>query len=335
MTILNARIFKTTLLFASVSLAALTSAHAELTKIGESGAWLAYQGTMKSGRPACQIATDHDGWSVNVTAVSNDPRLAVSIRYPDGQRPDTTITSVGLRFVANVWEKPNNVSPSATSLWMFIDPASARDFVHELTAGTTMRYSFNGVQQPWEVSLSGTTAIWSQFMDCAKSIAPQFVASLTTGTAPPAASFGSTAFAPPAAALGAQPDITEVGLLTQGGVKHVRGLAGSSTAIMFVLDSGAADVQITRKAALNLALAGELTATGRTTTFVTATGAANVQPVYLLRSLTVGERTVTNVECNVTDDGDPLLGQSFLGRLGSWSINNAKQTLVLGAAVSS
>jgi len=104
-------------------------------------------------------------------------------------------------------------------------------------------------------------------------------------------------------------------------------------AIMFVLDSGAAHVQITRKAALNLALAGELTDTGRKAKYVTATGEQNVQSVYLLRSLTVGERTVTNVECNVTDDGDPLLGQSFLGRLGSWSIDNAKQTLVLGAAV--
>ena len=56
-------------------------------------------------------------------------------------------------------------------------------------------------------------------------------------------------------------------------------------------------------------------ATGRKATFVNADGKQTVEPVYMLRSLTVGERTVTNVECNVTDEGDPLLGQSFLGRL--------------------
>jgi hypothetical protein len=74
-------------------------------------------------------------------------------------------------------------------------------------------------------------------------------------------------------------------------------------------------------------------ATGRKKIFTNADGVRTVEPVYILRSLTVGERTVFNVECNITDNGDPLLGQSFLDRLGSRSIDNAWQTLVLGAPI--
>ena len=151
-----------------------------------------------------------------------------------------------------------------------IAAAGCARFVHDFTAGSSMTITVPGMS-PIVVNLTGSTPAWAPFWDCAKTSAPSVVATIPILRA-------GTVAAPPAAAPAAQPDVTEVGLITEGGVKHVRGLAGSSTAIMFVLDSGAADVQITRKAALDLALTGELAATGRTSTFVTATGAKNVQP---------------------------------------------------------
>jgi hypothetical protein len=128
--------------------------------------------------------------------------------------------------------------------------------------------------------------------------------------------------------------LSEVGLLTHNGVKHVQGIAGRNTAILFVLDSGAGDVQIPLHEAQQLLQEGTLVMTGRSATFINADGAKTAEPIFILRSLTVGERIVTNIECTVTTDGDALLGQSFLNRVGSWSIDNARGVLVLGEPIS-
>jgi predicted aspartyl protease len=46
--------------------------------------------------------------------------------------------------------------------------------------------------------------------------------------------------------------------------------------------------------------------------------------------LTADKVEIGNVRASVADaKGDLLLGQSFLGRFKSWSIDNAKQALVL------
>jgi hypothetical protein len=61
-------------------------------------------------------------------------------------------------------------------MWTRIANSNIRAFVHAITSGTTMRYSLDGRQQPWEISLSGTTAIWTPFGECYKNIAPAVVA---------------------------------------------------------------------------------------------------------------------------------------------------------------
>ena len=201
--------------------------------------------------------------------------------------------------------------------------------MHAFTAGASMQLTIYDAT-PITVSLAGTTAVWGSFMDCVKRVSPTVVASIVNPTA-----FASAAPAAPSPAVPPvmQPAVSEVGLLTNGGVKHVRGVAGSETAILFVLDSGASSVQIPRATAGQLALEGALIPTGRQATFIDANGGKTLEPIYILRSLTVGERTVTNVICNVTEAGEPLLGQSFLSKLNSWSIDNARQMLVLGAPI--
>jgi hypothetical protein len=70
--------------------------------------------------------------------------------------------------------------------------------------------------------------------------------------------------------------------------------------------------------------------TRRTEGYALANGTVVEQPVFRIKSLKVGDRTLENVVGSAaTADGSLLLGQSFLGRFKSWSIDNTKHALVL------
>jgi predicted aspartyl protease len=67
--------------------------------------------------------------------------------------------------------------------------------------------------------------------------------------------------------------------------------------------------------------------------YTTADGSEHETSLYRLDSLTVGGLTVTNVECLISSgeagQQASLLGLSFLRKFRSWSINNARNVLVL------
>ena len=51
---------------------------------------------------------------------------------------------------------------------------------------------------------------------------------------------------------------------------------------------------------------------------------------FVIRSLKVGDKVLENVNGSVASvQGSPLLGQTFLSRFKSWSIDNTKHALVL------
>jgi predicted aspartyl protease len=51
---------------------------------------------------------------------------------------------------------------------------------------------------------------------------------------------------------------------------------------------------------------------------------------FRIRTLKVGDRVIENVVGSVADvKGSLLLGQSFLSKLNSWSIDNSRQVLIL------
>jgi hypothetical protein len=53
-------------------------------------------------------------------------------------------------------------------------------------------------------------------------------------------------------------------------------------------------------------------------------------PTFRIRTLKVGDRIIENVIGAVADiKGSLLLGQSFLGKFNSWSIDNGRQVLLL------
>ena len=99
----------------------------------------------------------------------------------------------------------------------------------------------------------------------------------------------------------------------------------------FIIDSGASDVSIPADVFSTLVRTGtikESDITG-TQTYALADGSQSQSATFLLRSLNVGGRTVENVRGRVAPaKGDLLLGQSFLGRFRSWSIDNKTNELL-------
>jgi clan AA aspartic protease (TIGR02281 family) len=100
----------------------------------------------------------------------------------------------------------------------------------------------------------------------------------------------------------------------------------------FTVDSGASDVAIPADVVLTLMRAGTIRSTdfiGKRT-YVLADGTRTKSRTFRIRSLTVGDRAVRDVVGSVAPaSGTLLLGQSFLGRFKSWSIDNSRHALVL------
>ena len=100
----------------------------------------------------------------------------------------------------------------------------------------------------------------------------------------------------------------------------------------FILDSGASDVSIPADVVLTLMRTGTLTAadfTGRNT-YALADGSRVPSSTFRIKSLKVGDRVLENVSASVSPvEGSLLLGQSFLGRFASWSVDNVRRVLIL------
>jgi hypothetical protein len=121
----------------------------------------------------------------------------------------------------------------------------------------------------------------------------------------------------------------------QHGVFMVPVRINDAVVIPFVLDSGAAEVQIPTDVFLVLRRAGtvgqsDFVGTG---TYILADGSRQSSERFILRKVSVGSYVITNVVANVASaKGDPLLGQSFLSRLPQWAIDNSLHALVISGA---
>lgn len=100
----------------------------------------------------------------------------------------------------------------------------------------------------------------------------------------------------------------------------------------FIVDSGSADVSIPADVAAALVRQGSITAADLigSKTYVMADGSRVPSPIYRLASLKIGAIIMQNVTVRVAAEKSHfLLGQSFLNRLKSWSMDNARQALVI------
>jgi clan AA aspartic protease (TIGR02281 family) len=124
----------------------------------------------------------------------------------------------------------------------------------------------------------------------------------------------------------------EVLLDSEGGVLTVPVIINGAIKLDFVVDSGASDVSIPADVVLTLIRARTITDDDfiGDRVYQTADGRSVPSKVFKIRSLRVGDRVLQDVTASVADISAPLLlGQSFLSRFRSWSIDNERQVLVL------
>ena len=126
----------------------------------------------------------------------------------------------------------------------------------------------------------------------------------------------------------------ETPLRKEGGAFVVPVLINGAITLDFTVDSGAADVSVPADVFSTLARTGTIRDSDiiGEQTYVLADGSTSRSVTFTIRSLKVGDRVVENVRGSVAPSrGSLLLGQSFLERFKSWSIDNTKHVLLLEA----
>jgi hypothetical protein len=126
----------------------------------------------------------------------------------------------------------------------------------------------------------------------------------------------------------------EVPLEMEGGTFLIPVTINDTISLRFTIDSGAADVTIPSDVASTLVRAGTISADDYigARTFVLADGSEVPSPEFRIRSLRVGPVVLHDVVASITStSGTLLLGQTFLKRLRSWSVDNSRHVLILQA----
>jgi hypothetical protein len=99
-----------------------------------------------------------------------------------------------------------------------------------------------------------------------------------------------------------------------------------------ILDSGATDVCIPADVVLTLIRSKTISSEDflGSQTYTLADGSEVPSQRFIIKSLKVGNKTLENVAASIVSvDAQILLGQSFLRRFRSWSIDNEKHSLIL------
>jgi clan AA aspartic protease (TIGR02281 family) len=99
-----------------------------------------------------------------------------------------------------------------------------------------------------------------------------------------------------------------------------------------ILDSGATDVCIPADVVLTLIRSKTISSEDflGSQTYTLADGSEVPSQRFIIKSLKVGNKTLENVAASIVSvDAQILLGQSFLRRFKSWSIDNEKHSLIL------
>ena len=136
----------------------------------------------------------------------------------------------------------------------------------------------------------------------------------------------------PSAAAPEKKSVSSIPLQRHGGAFVVPVLINNTITLNFVVDSGASDVSVPADVVMALMQAGTLTQEDfvGAKTYTLADGSKMPSQTFHIRSMMVGDRVIENVTAGVAPmRGILLLGQSFLRRFKSWSVDNENQALLL------
>lgn len=103
--------------------------------------------------------------------------------------------------------------------------------------------------------------------------------------------------------------------------------------IKFLLDTGASDVFLSPDVFITLYRSGTLNDDDFICTkeYTFANGTTEECKIFKLKSIKIGNKKVENIECAIANsiNVEMLLGQSFLQKLGNYSIDNANNLLII------
>jgi hypothetical protein len=118
----------------------------------------------------------------------------------------------------------------------------------------------------------------------------------------------------------------------RGGVYVVPVRFNDTITLNSIVDSGAADVSVPADIVSTLMRSKTITVEdfmGKQT-YVLADGSKVPSQQFRIRSIKVGNKTVENVVARIASvNGEILLGQSFLQRFKSWSVDNEQHNIIL------
>ena len=127
----------------------------------------------------------------------------------------------------------------------------------------------------------------------------------------------------------------EVPLVKEGGVYTVPVRINDVLTLDFIIDSGAAEVQVPADVALTLLRTGTISQSDFLPgeTYRLADGSTTKSSRFNIKELKVGDYSVKQVAAGISDiQGPLLLGQSFLSKAPSWSQDNKRGVLIIGDA---
>jgi gag-polyprotein putative aspartyl protease len=129
-----------------------------------------------------------------------------------------------------------------------------------------------------------------------------------------------------------------VPLIQAHGTLQVPVVINGKNSLNFTIDSGATDVSIPANVFSTLTRDGTVSRQDflDKRLYKLADGSGEIAQRFRIRSLRVGKLEVRDVIASIGDSGGlPLLGQSFLSRLKSWSIDNERQALLITESATS
>ncbi len=124
----------------------------------------------------------------------------------------------------------------------------------------------------------------------------------------------------------------EVGVTHVDGVSTVTARINDTINLDFIVDSGAADVQIPLDVVKLLMKTGAITESdiGEEKIYTIADGSTMKNREINIKKIKIGKFTVSNVQGSIASEDSPLLlGQAFFKKFRNWSIDNEKNILIL------
>jgi hypothetical protein len=122
----------------------------------------------------------------------------------------------------------------------------------------------------------------------------------------------------------------EIPLMRAGGVYQVEATINGWLVRPFVVDSGAADVQVSTDVFLALYPRGSSPRFLPGASYRLGDGSVVRSRRFVIQSLRIGDHVFSDVSASIGSPGAPLLlGQTVLARLGTWTIDNDRGVLVL------